>query len=193
MSALPEKHWTAEEYLAFERASAEKHEFVDGDVYLMTGASRSHNLIVVNTTAALHAQFRGRPCEVYASDMRVRVGGHNYVYPDVIVVCGEPQLDDTQGDTLLNPTVMIEVLSPTTEQYDRGRKFHLYRRIEGLEEYVLIAQEMALIERYRRQEGGQWLYSDASAPDAALALDSIGARLALADVYDKVTFDAPEA
>lgn len=145
--------WTAEEYLAFERKSQEKHELADGQVYLMTGASRRHNVIVLNLVAALKPHLRDRSCEGYANDMRVRVL-RDFFYSDVSVVCGEPQFADDEFDTLLNPALIIEVLSPSTEQCDRGRKFEKYRALDSLREYVLIAQDRPHIERYTRQADG---------------------------------------
>lgn len=188
MVAIQKQRWTRESYLAFDRASDEKHEFIDGNVCAMTGASENHNLINVNITIALGIQFRGRPCKLYANDMRVRLPSHNYVYPDIAVVCGEAQLEDEHLDTLLNPTVIIEVLSPSTESYDRGKKFEHYRALESLQEYLLVSQEQAHIERYIRQEDG-WLLTEAKGMEASIELSSIGCALTLADVYDKVTFD----
>jgi Uma2 family endonuclease len=188
MVAIQKQRWTRESYLAFDRASDEKHEFIDGNVCAMTGASENHNLINVNITIALGIQFRGRPCKLYANDMRVRLPSHNYVYPDIAVVCGEAQLEDEHLDTLLNPTVIIEVLSPSTETYDRGKKFEHYRALESLQEYLLVSQEQAHIERYIRQEDG-WLLTEAKGMEASIELSSIGCALTLADVYDKVTFD----
>lgn len=188
MVAIQKQRWTRESYLAFDRASDEKHEFIDGNVCAMTGASENHNLINVNITIALGIQFRGRPCKLYANDMRVRLPSHNYVYPDIAVVCGEAQLEDEHLDTLLNPTVIIEVLSPSTETYDRGKKFEHYRALESLQEYLLVSQEQAHIERYIRQEDG-WLLTEAKGMEASIELSSIGCALTLADVYDKVTFN----
>jgi Uma2 family endonuclease len=188
MVAIQKQRWTRESYLAFDRASDEKHEFIDGNVCAMTGASENHNLINVNITIALGIQFRGRPCKLYANDMRVRLPSRNYVYPDIAVVCGEAQLEDEHLDTLLNPTVIIEVLSPSTESYDRGKKFEHYRALESLQEYLLVSQEQAHIERYIRQEDG-WLLTEAKGMEASIELSSIGCALTLADVYDKVTFD----
>lgn len=188
MVAIQKQRWTRESYLAFDRASDEKHEFIDGNVCAMTGASENHNLINVNITIALGIQFRGRPCKLYANDMRVRLPSRNYVYPDIAVVCGEAQLEDEHLDTLLNPTVIIEVLSPSTESYDRGKKFEHYRALESLQEYLLVSQEQAHIERYIRQEDG-WLLTEAKGMEASIELSSIGCALTLADVYDKVTFN----
>lgn len=191
MSALPRESWTAEEYLAFERASQEKHELVDGQVYLMTGASRRHNLIVFNLVAVLRPQLRDNSCEGYANDMRVRVV-RDFFYPDISVVCGEPQFADDEFDTLLNPTLIIEVLSPSTEQYDRGRKFEKYRTLDSLREYVLIAQDHPHVERYVRQDDG-WLLTEVSGLDGALALATVAARLPLAEIYDRLDFDSSPA
>ena len=191
MSAQPNKHWTPEEYLAFERASEEKHEYLAGEVYLMTGASRAHNLIVVNLAAILGNQLKSRDCEAYVNDMRVRISAlRSYTYPDVVVVCGEAKFEDNEFDTLLNPTVIIEVLSPSTEIYDRGKKFQLYRTLDSLQEYVLISQDAPRIEHFARQESGQWLLSEVTDLQAQLILPAVGCTLALEDVYNKVTFEA---
>lgn len=184
---------TEAEYLAFERASDIRHEYLDGHVYAMTGASRAHNLISTYTAASLINQLRGRPCEVYASDMRVRVSATGlYTYPDVTVVCGNPQFADSALDTLLNPVLVIEVLSPSTESYDRGKKFQHYRQLESLREYVLISQDSPRIERFLRQDDGTWLLTDAAGLDASLELASVACTLALAEVYEKVTFQSEE-
>lgn len=185
---------TEAEYLAFERASDIRHEYLDGHVYAMTGASRAHNLISTYTAASLINQLRGRPCEVYASDMRVRVSATGlYTYPDVTVVCGNPQFADSALDTLLNPVLVIEVLSPSTESYDRGKKFQHYRQLESLREYVLISQDSLRVERFLRQDDGTWLLTDAAGLDASLELASVACTLALAEVYEKVTFEAEDA
>ena len=172
--ALPEDVMTPEAYLAFERTSAEKHEYFDGEVYAMTGASATHNLIVGNVVASLHAQLRQKPCLVYPSDMRVKTPSTIlYTYPDVSVVCSEPQFEDPAADTLLNPVVIIEVLSPSTERYDRGKKFQHYRMLGSLQEYVLIAQDSYRIERFTRQPDDNWLLADAAEIGATLQLTSI--------------------
>lgn len=190
MVALPQQNWTPEAYLAFERASEEKHEYLAGEIFLMTGASRRHNLITGNVMTTLNAQLKGRNCEVYASDMRVWIPAlDSYTYPDIAIVCGLARFEDDQVDTLLNPTVVVEVLSPTTEVYDRGRKFHAYRTLPSLREYLLISQDRGRIERYLRQDDGLWLFSDTTLAEAVLELPSVGCTLAMADVYDKVTFE----
>jgi Uma2 family endonuclease len=186
--AVPVRY-TAAEYLSLERAATlERSEFVNGHIYAMSGASREHNLITVNVSSLLNTQLRGRPCEVYTNDMRVQVNVTGaYFYPDVVVVCGEPQFQDANVDTLTNPTVIIEVLSPSTEGFDRGGKFAHYRRLASLQEYVLIAQDHVSVERFvRRSE--EWVLSEATEPDATISLAAIDCRLALADVYERVSF-----
>jgi Uma2 family endonuclease len=180
------KSYTAEEYLALERAAPNKSEFVDGEIYAMTGASRAHNLISVNLARDLSAQLKGRPCETYVNDMRVKAAkARGYHYPDVAVVCGQPELEDREADTLLNPTVLIEVLSPSTEAYDRGGKFANYRKISSLREYLLVAQDSPRIEHYRRQ-GEFWILTEAEGLDSSLALEAIGCVLSLREVYERV-------
>jgi Uma2 family endonuclease len=192
-----------DEYLALERADEHRHEYVGGRIYAMTGASRAHNVIATNTSRALGNQLSARPCETYQSDMRVKVSDTGmYAYPDVVVACGTPAFEDTHVDTLLNPTVIIEVLSPSTEAYDRGDKFAHYRRLASLREYVLIAQDRVHAEHYARQgdRGEQWLLTELAAPstssgqalDVTLPLVSLGCTLALADIYDRV-LPAPRA
>ena len=192
MSAIPQKQWTAEEYLAFERASDEKHEFIDSYIYLMTGASREHNLIVFNLATALGIQLRGRTCEAYVNNMRVKMRGRDYAYPDLAIVCDLPEFEDAQVDTLLNPTLLIEVLSPSTEQYDRGQKFESYRTLNSLQEYVLIAQDRPHIEHFARKGEGAWLFSEVNGLDASLKLASISCTLGLADIFEKVAFGENE-
>lgn len=190
MSTQPKTCLTPEEYLAVERRNEYKSEYVDGEVFAMTGASRRHNLIAVNMTAEIHRQLRGRPCETYAGDMRVRIQSkrvYAYTYPDVVVVCGEPRFEDGHLDTLLNPTVVIEVLSESTERYDRGRKFGFYRTIESLAEYVLVAQDEHRVEQYTRQADGRWLLSDHRSPEEVVELTSVRCALALREVYERVT------
>ncbi len=192
--ALPEKFMTPEDYLKFERASEIKHEIFGGEVFAMSGASHERNEIPGNTYASLHGQLRKRSCRAYISDMRVKVcSSVLYMYPDVSVVCGEPQFEDATVDTLLNPILLIEVLSPSTELYDRGKKFQHYRTIASLQEYVLIDQDSPRVERYLRQPSDEWLLTDAVGLDAVLDLPSIQCRLALADIYERVNFEDREA
>jgi len=191
MSAvLKPTQYTAEAYLERERAALYKSDFHDGQIFAMTGASREHNLITVNITAALHQQLKNRPCEAYTNDMRVKASiAHSYHYPDIAVVCGGAQFEDGHFDTLTNPTVVIEVLSPSTEAYDRGGKFSNYRKIASLQEYLLVAQDQPYIERYVRQHEN-WLLTETVGLDATLELSSIACTLALRDVYAKVLAEA---
>jgi Uma2 family endonuclease len=190
MSTQPKTCLTPDEYLAVERRNEYKSEYVDGEIVAMTGATRRHNLIAVNITAEMHRQLRGRPCETYAGDMRVRIRSkrvYAYTYPDVVVVCGEPRFEDDYLDTLLNPLVLIEVLSESTERYDRGKKFGFYRTIESLAEYVLVAQDEHRVEQYTKQPDGRWLLSDHRSPEDVVELTSVRCSLALREVYEKVT------
>ena len=190
MTSLPQPRYTPEEYLAIDRNSEQKNQYYAGEIFAMGGASERHNLIVTNLVRELSTQLKGRPCKVYPSGMRVKVSATGlYTYPDVTVVCGEARFEDDQQDTLRNPTVVIEVLSGSTEDYDRGRKFERYRQIESLAEYVLIAQEKHHIERFRRQDNNQWLLSETSRLGDTISLDSIDCKLALAEIYDKVEID----
>jgi Uma2 family endonuclease len=189
MSRPAEQFITAADYLALERQAEIKSEYLNGQIYAMSGASRSHNRITVNLTAALHAQLKHKPCEPFSGDMRVKVTPTGlYTYPDVMVVCGEPRFEDPHVDTLLNPTVLIEVLSDSTEAYDRGGKFAHYRALESLTDYLLVAQDQPRIEHFRRQTDGQWLYSVADGLDAQVEIATIGCVLHLAEVYERVAF-----
>jgi Uma2 family endonuclease len=195
MSALPDDTvaMSESEYLAFERVNETKHEFVDGEVFAMTGASENHNLICLNLFRVLGNQLLEGPCKVYPSDMRVKVEATRlYTYPDVSVVCDDPQFADNEFDTLLNPLVIIEVLSPSTDGYDRGRKFQNYRLMSTLQEYLLVSQDTARIEHYIRQENGEWLLSDVIGLDGQLKLPSIECSLLMSDVYRKVTFEVED-
>jgi Uma2 family endonuclease len=189
MTVPATSHVTPEEYLALERGSELRHEYVDGQMVAMTGGSRNHALIVTNLGGELRQQLKGRACEVYTSDLRVQVSATGlYTYPDVVVVCGEPRFEDPHLDTLLNPTVIIEVLSPTTEPYDRGRKFEQYRTLESLREYLLVSQDHPLVEQFLRQEADAWLFTEVSGLDQTVSLPSIECQVALAEIYHKVTF-----
>jgi Uma2 family endonuclease len=189
MEPQPKPYLTPEDYLAMERQAETKSEYLDGEMFAMTGGSRWHSLAIGNLVRELSLQLRHRPCQVYPSDLRVHIPASGlYTYPDLIVVCGEPRLQDEHQDTLLNPTVIIEVLSPTTEAYDRGKKFEHYRSIESLMEYLLVSQSEPHIEQYLRQDGNRWLFTETAGLEASLALPSIQCELALAEVYEKFAF-----
>lgn len=192
-------HYTVEEYLALERASEERHEYLDGQIYAMAGESPEHGDICANLVIEVGTQLRGRPCRVWTKDTKVRSGPIPqarrifkglFSYPDLVVVCGEPQLHDTYRDVLLNPTAIIEVLSPNTEAFDRGEEFRRYRTFNASRsDYVVVAQDQPLIEHFVRQERGQWLLA-ASVSDLTdhVALASIQCTLHLINVYDRVVF-----
>jgi Uma2 family endonuclease len=189
MSLQPKPRLTPEDYLAIERSADIKSEYFDGETFAMAGASEPHNLIVANTLAEIRQHLKNRPCKVYANDMRVKVSLTGlFAYPDVVVVCGKTQFDDSHLDTLLNPTLIVEVLSDSTEAYDRGRKFEHYRKLESLAEYVLIAQHRPHVESYRRQSEQRWVLTESDGLDGSLRLDAIDCELALAEIYDKVEF-----
>ena len=184
---------TPEEYIAFERkflpdSETIRHEYVNGELIAMSGASREHNLITINVSTALYTRLRGSRCETYANDMRVSTPTTtSYFYPDVVVVCEEPRFEDDVFDTLLNPILLVEVLSPSTKAYDRGEKFAHYRQLPSLQEYVLVAQDKVIVEYYRRQER-QWIFTDFEKHDEILPLSSLHCELPLQDIYERVTF-----
>ena len=208
MSTTPKSIITPEEYLRLERNSEVRSQYFRGEMFAMTGAtpssagryamsgmsrSRAHNLICANVLASVHRQFDGRPCEVYQSDMRVKVSGSGlYTYPDVVATCESPQFEDQEVDTLLNPQAIVEVLSKSTEAYDRGDKFRHYRDIDSLQDYVLISQDKHRVERFSRQDDGQWLMWSTEDLNSVLAIPSIDCELTISDIYSRVDFDEPE-
>ena len=187
-SAATKIGFTPQEYLALERKSETRNEYYNGEIFAMSGASREHNLIAGNLFRDIGNQLEDRPCETYMNDMRVWIEATSlYTYPDVVVVCGETRFQDREVDTLLNPTVIVEVLAPTTAAYDRGDKFRHYRRIDSLREFVLISQDRMMVERYTRQ-GNDWVLSDMTDPDQVLKLESIGCQIPLGRIYAKIKF-----
>ncbi len=177
---------TSAEYLTLERRSETRNEYIGGRIYALSGASPRHNVIAANLGREITEQLRGRPCEAYMADLRVKVSATGmYTYPDITAVCGEPQYEDTFFDTLLNPTVIVEVLSDSTEAYDRGEKFAHYRRLESLREYVLVAQDKVRIEHYQR-EGDRWIFSEIT---ETLDLDAIDCHVSVAAIYENVAFE----
>ncbi len=191
MEAHRRRYLTPEEYLTIERQSEIRSEYLHGEMFAMGGSSREHNLIVTNLSREISIQLRGRPCETYTNDQRVHIPATGvYTYPDLVVACGEPRFQDQQFDTLLNPTVIIEVLSPNTEAYDRGEKFESYRTIESLKEYVLVAQDKPQVEHYLRQDGNRWLLTAVSGLDARVSLPSIQCELALSEIYERIELRA---
>ena len=190
MSLAPKHHLSFDDWLEGERASMEgRSEYVGGEVFAMTGASVAHNAIVGNIFGQLWTQMKGRPCQVYANDLKVRIRSANAgKYPDLIALCGEHQFQDDRRDVLLNPSLICEVLSDSTEAYDRGDKFAIYRQIPSLREYLLVSQHRVQVELYSRGGDGRWTLTDFSALPDSVPLASVGCTLSLAEVYDKVEF-----
>lgn len=189
MSAQPEQYLSLEEYYKLGETSEIKYEYYQGMIFAMTGATEYHNLIAMAVGRNLDIQLDNKPCRPYPSDFRLKIEAANmYTYPDLSVICGETRFADGRQDTFLNPTVLIEVLSDSTEAYVRGKKAACYRTIPSLQEYLLIAQDSPHVERYRRQ-GHDWLFTEYSALDQQVALDSIGCTLCLAAIYKRVRFE----
>lgn len=190
VSTQPKVRVTPQEYLELERKAEIRSEYYNGEMFAMSGATREHTKIAANITAELVNQFVDRPCEVYPLDMRTKVSPTGlYTYPDIVAVCGEPQFEDAHSDTLINPNLIIEVLSDSTESYDRGKKFAHYRTIDSLHEYVLVSQTECRIERFSRHDDGTWLYAENTDPDGSIELASVACRLSLSRVYHKVDFE----
>lgn len=180
---------TPDEYLKMERHSETKHEYFNGRIYAMTGASEAHNTIAGNLIGILYAEVIDKGCRVYPGDMRVKVSPTGlYTYPDVTVVCGKPQTEKNELDTLLNPILLVEILSPSTAEYDRSEKFRHYRTLKSLQDYLLVSQDRVWVEHYTLR-AGEWIYNDATTLDALLNLPSINTNLPLAKVYQNVNFE----
>ena len=189
MCAQAQPHLTPEQYLAAERSAEFRHEFYNGQTYAMSGGSFRHAQIIGNLTAELHTGLKKRPCSVVSSELRLRVSPDGlYTYPDVMVICGDPRFADDQRDTLLNPALIVEVLSPSTEAYDRGFKSAQYRTVESLEEYALVSQSEPRVEVFRRQAGAQWLFSEAIGLESVCHFESLDCAVPLSEIYAKVAF-----
>ena len=179
---------TPEKYLALERKATLKSEYIRGEILAMSGASNAHNLITLDIGTEINIQLRGRECLIYTNDMRVRTSPMgSYFYPDVVVVCGEPEFEDNVFDTLLNPTLVIEVLSPSTEAYDKGEKFAHYQEITSLQEYILVSQDRIRVEQYRLLQT-HWVAQTFDTSEDVLLFDSIECKLPLRDIYTRVPF-----
>lgn len=187
MSSQLKTYLTPKEYLDVERKAEQKSEYFNGEMFAMSGASRKHNLIVTNIVAELRQQLKGRPCEVYSNDMRVKVSTTGlYTYPDVVVACDEPEFEDEHIDTLLNPTLIIEVLSDSTKAYDRGQKFGHYRGLASLAEYLLVAQDECKIEQFVKETDWQWRFSEINSHADEVKLACVQCVLQVREIYDKV-------
>lgn len=181
--------YSPEEYLYLERKATFKSEYLRGGILAMSGASRAHNYITLDIATEINIQLRDRDCEVFSGDMRVKENqSESYFYPDVVIACGEPQFEDQSFDTLLNPVVIIEVLSPSTEIYDRTEKFEYYKQITTLQEYILVSQDKVQVEHHCIQ-GTQWRLEEYQTLQDTLALSSVGCKLTLNDIYRRVNLD----
>jgi len=186
MATEPLQSLSPQDFLAFEREAETKHEYAGGEVLAMTGASERHNLIVANLAGELYLQLRDRPCRIYSSDQRVAISPEGpFYYPDVVALCEAPRFLDEEDDTLLNPSVLVEVLSPSTEAFVRGPKFSDYRTIESVQEIVIVAQDAMRVEHFVRRNDGHWLLTDHASPESVLELVALGCRVELSRVYAK--------
>lgn len=186
--AAADTYITPETYIASERRAKVKSEYIHGEIFAMSGASNAHNIITVEITTELNVQLRPRGCFVYSGDMRVKTSRTgSYFYPDVAVVCDKPRFEDNAFDTLLNPILIVEVLSPPTETYDRGEKFAHYQELASLREYILVSQDRIHVEHFRLTEM-QWVCKAFHAPEDVLSLDTIECQLPLRDIYTRITF-----
>ena len=193
MSSAALKRLSWEEYVDHERHADQKSEFFDGELFAMAGGSSNHALVATNFTREAGNALKPRECRVFGSDLRVLCPNGLGTYPDASIVCGEPQYQGDRRETLLNPVVIVEVLSPTTEAYDRGKKFEQYQSLPSLREYVLISQDHVRIDHFARQpQTGQWLLTTYDDPDGTLELPAVDVSLSIAEIYAKVTFETDD-
>lgn len=193
MSAAAQEYMTTEQYFMLQETSESKHEYYRGAIYAMTGGTVRHNLIVANIIAVLHGQLWGTACRVFPSDLRLKVEQTGlYAYPDVSVICEPIYFGDNRQDTVTNPIVLIDVLSPSTENDDRGKKFEHYRTIETLQEYIVVAQDRVHVEHYVRQDKYRWLLVDFFAANQTVHAGSINCTIAVESVYEYIVFDSPD-
>ncbi len=191
MQAEEKKNHTPEEYLELEANSQERHEYIDGEMILMPGGMPNHNRIAGNFYAALNFALKRQPYDVFITDQRLWIPRRRiYTYPDVMIIQGELQLQEGRRDTLTNPMMIAEVLSNSTEAYDRSGKFAAYRTIPSFQEYILIDQYDRHVEHYYKTEPRKWIFSEYDGAEAILSLNSVPLEIALADLYDKVDFEA---
>lgn len=192
MQPKPQTHLTPEEYLAIERKADFKSEYYNGEMFALAGASEKHELIRGNTFAAIHQLVKGKPCKVYSSDIRIWIEKAGlYTYPDISIVCGKPEFIDSNVDTLKNPVTVIEVLSDSTEKYDRSQKFKFYMSIPTLKEYILVSQNKIILEQFIKDEkkDNEWLLRIFDKPEDSFEIHSIKEKINLKDIYDKIEFE----
>lgn len=189
------RYFTVQEYLAIDRSSEERYEYLDGQIYLMAGESQAHGIISTNLTGVLYNQLRGTSCQAFVKDTKVRSGIFArprqvtkglYSYPDLVVVCGGPEYDEENDDIITNPRVIIEVLSPATADFDRGEKFARYRWNDSLTDYILVLQDLAQVEHYHKNAPDDWQLRIYNGLDTSFEIASIGCRLTLRDIYERV-------
>lgn len=194
MSAVPAPRFmTVGEYLAMEDASSEKHEFIGGQVYAMAGASFAHNQVVSNAFVDIGSFLKDKPCRIYGSDLKVHVKTvSDFVYPDLTIICDKAQFPENRKDIVTNPSIIIEVLSPQTEDHDYGKKFMLYRQIPSLQEYVLVSSMEPIIEKFTRDSSGAWVLTEYKNMETTIRLETIGYQTTLAEIYREVAFEIDE-
>jgi Uma2 family endonuclease len=193
MPAEKPRRYTIEDYFRIARDSTERLEYIDGEIVAMAGGTYNHSLIVANFGGELRNKLKGKPCRALESNLRVGiVRAGRYTYPDIPVVCGPPQFDPRDAETIVNPRVLIEVLSPSTERSDRGEKFNRYRLLESLQEYILVSQDKPLVECFLRQSDGGWLLMHFAGMEAIAKLRSLEVELPLAEIYAGVEFPPAE-
>ena len=186
-----ERKWTVDEYLAYEAEAEIKHEYIDGEIYVMTGGTDKHSIITMNTGGWLTQQLRGSSCRTHSSDMRVKINDLRYVYPDLSVICGEPTFSDDKRTTLTNPTLVVEVTSPSSEKYDTGMKSTMCRSLPSLQAYLIVDQSRLFVQLYTRQDNG-WLLQEFDKLDQTIPLPMINVELPLSEVYRDIAFDSEE-
>ena len=193
MTAIPKQvRFTEAEYLAIERAAEFKSEYYEGRLVELSGASYFHNVVKDNLIGCIGNALKGSPCRTLSSDMRAKIPrAHSYSYPDIVILCGEPEFADDKFDILLNPTAIIEVLSPSTERFDRRGKFRRYQRIESLQEYVLVAQDEMLCERFVRGSDESWVLTTFDDPAGAFAMVTGSVKILLSEIYRGVELPEP--
>lgn len=183
---LPEKEFiTVEKYLELERVALDKHEYYQGEIFAMSGASFRHNVIFKNTYGNLFSKLKAKPCQPYGSDLRIHVPKNTlYTYPDISIICGKPEMTDSTLDTVTNPAVIIEILSKSTMDYDRGQKFALYRDIDSLKEYILIDSLSVRVEKFTKNTDGSWTLRDYKEISDGFEIETIGEPLLLTEIYE---------
>jgi Uma2 family endonuclease len=190
MSALTKSYRSVEDYLALEQSSEVRHEYENGEMREMPGGSETHSSLSENTKFALRVALKGKNCKVHGGDLRIKIPNTGlYTYPDVSVTCGERLFENTKRDSLLNPTVIFEVLSPSTERYDRGRKFNHYQTVESISDYMLVSQDAYQVEHFIRQTDNSWLLKTYRGLESSVSIGSLGCELSLSDIYEDVSLE----